>query len=613
MANEIFKEIKTRISLKILALSEWDAIKDTYKPLRGEVCICEIPTGNAEATTAPTVLFKVGDGEKVFSQLKWASALAADVYDWAKNQGANVFTKEGNGNVISGIVYDASLNNGKGGFKYTTASVATSEGLKDLQDEVAAVKKDIADNREAWVLDTDTRYSFSTDGDKLVVKKTLYTNGVAGTEEAVGTYEFLTAAEVAETLKGYYTKTEADGKFAPIDIDTGVHSVSLASGTNNGTVKLTVDGTATDNIKVTGLQDAAYTTVAALNATAKGYADAVEAKLPTSADYGVLSVANGDDTITIGGTTQNPTIAVTANKFDAHGAAAAVLGESTDGAAANTVYGAKAAAAAAQSDATIAKTKIETFLGTVTPDGSQDIIDTLTEINTYVGEHGEEFASLSGRVTNIENGTTVVPKATDADKLGGAVASDYLKKADAAAVKVTNATNADKAADADKLGGQLPSYYATKAVTDSISETIGNYVSDEMEHSNIVEYIEYQARKVDLDVENGSNMDYANLSQLAGGVKTIKDTISEYGNIVSEDSETFVKKSEAIGYDDILTKTAAQSTYQPKGDYATAAQGGKADSALQEITTTANNGLKVTNKNNIDIDTDVIFVLDCNW
>lgn len=34
---------------------------------------------------------------------------------------------------------------------------------------------------------------------------------------------------------------------------------------------------------------------------------------------------------------------------------------------------------------------------------------------------------------------------------------------------------------------------------------------------------------------------------------------------------------------------------------------------ISEITTTPNNGLKVTNKNNIDIDTDVVFVLDCNW
>ena len=46
-------------------------------------------------------------------------------------------------------------------------------------------------------------------------------------------------------------------------------------------------------------------------------------------------------------------------------------------------------------------------------------------------------------------------------------------------------------------------------------------------------------------------------------------------------------------------------------NYATAAQGTKADTALQEITTTANAGLKVTNKNQIDIDDTVTFVFDC--
>ena len=74
----------------------------------------------------------------------------------------------------------------------------------------------------------------------------------------------------------------------------------------------------------------------------------------------------------------------------------------------------------------------------------------------------------------------------------------------------------------------------------------------------------------------------------------------------------------------IITLNLAN-TYEPKGaeanakayadslagNYATKAQGAKADSALQEITTTANGGLKVTNKNQIDIDTDVVFVFDC--
>ena len=39
----------------------------------------------------------------------------------------------------------------------------------------------------------------------------------------------------------------------------GVQSVSLGPGTNNGTLKLVVDGTETDNISVAGLQSAAYT------------------------------------------------------------------------------------------------------------------------------------------------------------------------------------------------------------------------------------------------------------------------------------------------------------------------------------------------------------------
>lgn len=86
MANEIFKNLKSRIALKQNTYEYWVSGEGKdYTPLKGEVCFCEIPTGNSEATTAPTMLFKVGvDGEKKFSELKWASALAADVYGWAK-------------------------------------------------------------------------------------------------------------------------------------------------------------------------------------------------------------------------------------------------------------------------------------------------------------------------------------------------------------------------------------------------------------------------------------------------------------------------------------------------------------------------------------------------
>ena len=438
MANEIFKEIKTRIALRTGDYNYWTTGAGKDIELRkGEVCVCTIEAVDNQATNAPTVLFKVADANgKKFADLNWSSALAADVYGWAKNEGGNVFTKDGVGNVISDIIYDATLNDGKGGFKYTTASVATSEGL-------AALQKDINDNRKAWALDTDTRYTFANDGDKLVVKKTLYTNGVAGDEEEVGTYEFLSETEVKTILNDYYTKDDVDGLL------------------DDYYTKNDVDGIIED------LGDAAYATVESLNTTAKGYADTV-------------------------------------------------LGNSVDAATANTVYGAKAAAAAAQSDATIAKTKIETFLGTITPDGSQDIIDTLAEINKYVGDHGQEFSSLSGKVTNIENGTThTIAKSLD----------------DAAIAQVEALT----VADSNKLGGAAAADY--------------------------------------------------------------------------------LKKAEAVGYNDILTKTEAPSLYQAKGDYASKAQGEKADSALQEVE--VGDGLKVSakseNKQKIEINDEVIFVLDCNW
>lgn len=78
------KTLKTRIQLKYDTLANWNAVASTFVPKKGEVCFVEIPTGDLNATTAPTVLFKIGDGTTAWGSLKWGSALAADVYAWAK-------------------------------------------------------------------------------------------------------------------------------------------------------------------------------------------------------------------------------------------------------------------------------------------------------------------------------------------------------------------------------------------------------------------------------------------------------------------------------------------------------------------------------------------------
>ena len=127
------KTLQTRIKLRYASYSEWQS--STLKLLAGEVALCYVPANNDEIkNTAPTVLFKVGDGSKVFSELQWASARAADVYNWAK-QSTLPIEKLGSGNVVASISWDAENNK----LKYETASVATSEGLEELQNLVAGI------------------------------------------------------------------------------------------------------------------------------------------------------------------------------------------------------------------------------------------------------------------------------------------------------------------------------------------------------------------------------------------------------------------------------------------------------------------------------------------
>jgi hypothetical protein len=71
------KTINTRIALRIDTYENWtkDQPEDSVigKNLvlkRGEIGFCEIASKDQGAQTAPTVLFKVGDGKSKFHELK---------------------------------------------------------------------------------------------------------------------------------------------------------------------------------------------------------------------------------------------------------------------------------------------------------------------------------------------------------------------------------------------------------------------------------------------------------------------------------------------------------------------------------------------------------------
>lgn len=98
------KLIKTRLKLKYDTFANWDKVKTTFVPLKGEVCLVEVPDAVDPIRNAPAILSKVGDGATAFGDLKYASALAADVYSWAKASGITV-SNSGTGDFVKSIAW----------------------------------------------------------------------------------------------------------------------------------------------------------------------------------------------------------------------------------------------------------------------------------------------------------------------------------------------------------------------------------------------------------------------------------------------------------------------------------------------------------------------------
>lgn len=232
------KVLKTRIQLKYDEYANW--IKNDPVLKKGEMAVTVIPTGaSVEQTTPPAIMFKVGNGAKKFSALPWASALAADVYSWAKAATPQAIINEARKGLISADSVVKTLNNLKG----------------DITLEAA---------------DSETRLLVSESGQKIILQL----------------------------------------NFNPYE----------------------------EGVLSSGITD---TKVAAYDAYATTKEDKIGADHKISHEYisglGTAATKNAD-------------------AFDEKGSAAAVLGESTDAATANTVYGAKKAATAAQSTADAAKT-----------------------------------------------------------------------------------------------------------------------------------------------------------------------------------------------------------------------------------------------------------------
>lgn len=280
------KVLKTKIQLRYDEFTNWTTNNPFLK--KGEIAVTVIPAAatNTGDVIPPAIMFKVGSGEggdaSKFNSLPWASALAADVYPWAKSKTAPVI---GDGKIT---IIQAGVE--KGSFTVNQSGPTTIE-LTDTK-----------------VTDTDTQYQLVLSGHTL---------------------------KLQSKAKGGSWADVSGQSFTLPDNNTTYTFTSTA--TSGASFKVTPSGGAAQTVYIDGLGTAAFK-------------------------------AEGD--------------------FDAHGAAAAVLGQSTDDATKNTVYGAKKAAAAAQATANSAKTTAEAALPK-------------SEFNTFKTANDEALSNKVDKTTTV--------------------------------------------------------------------------------------------------------------------------------------------------------------------------------------------------------------------
>lgn len=559
MANE--KLLNTRIQLKYDTLANWEA--SSFKLKAGEIAIATLGNvkdgSSAGDVNQHPVLFKVGTGNHTFSELPYASALAADVYAWAKkseSEFVNSFLSlaDTQGNTIQAklnaiFATDAELT---AAINSLRTELTGNDGLAGLASRVKALEDDRVTEQELTdaVSGAETRVAATYE---TIVNADLVRGRVKALEDHKDDYKAYADQAEADAIASAKTETENQVK-ALSDSIKDHDSVDSFADVMTEMAKYQLSGD--------------YAT----KAEAQGYANAKDSAIAEAKKAGNDAQAD----LNSYKTTNDAAVASKASQADLEAEIARAQ-----------------AAEKANSDAIA-------LLVDSTEDGTK--LNSIKELATWIEEHGGDAAEMTeaiqantqaitneanraqGEEARIEGLVTAEASRADAEeqRLAGLIAGNTaaINALNAEDGKVANADHADSASSLDEAG---------------IAQVEGIKVNN--------------AKNAD-EATHAANADKAADADKLGGVAAadyaLKTEAQGYANTAEQNA-----KDAAQGYANAAEANAIAHANSLAVNYATAAQGAKADSALQEITTTANGGLKVTNKNHIDIDTDVVFVFNC--
>lgn len=230
--------LNTRIQLKCDTYENWQANDIVLK--NGEIGFCVIPGETGAVQTEPTVIAKIGDGVKKYSELDWMSAKAADVYAWAKAATKPTYQAseiEGLEEFISGEVNDTNtqyqiVQNGNLGFKLQKKDIG-DPNFTDVNDITL-----VAPTLGSGSANGTVAYN-GTDVAVTGLKDAAYTTVAAIIEQVTGPAEPEEPATGADnTIAG--AKAYADEKVAALDFtDSAVeHQFITAVNETDGVVSV---------------------------------------------------------------------------------------------------------------------------------------------------------------------------------------------------------------------------------------------------------------------------------------------------------------------------------------------------------------------------------------
>jgi phage tail tube protein FII len=549
------KEIFTRIQLKHDSLTNWNESSIVLKPGEVGVAYVDVATKDAKGNIihVPTALLKVGENKAnstaTFNQLPFVSALAADVYAWAKKEGIDVID-EGQGEVLSDVHWDAE----KQALVLSRTDVVTpaelTETLKsyytktEIDTLLQAINESIADleigalEGRVDALETATTETLPGQISAVDAKFASYTTTSA--QQAID-------AEQDRRIKVIEDDYLVEADIANFETKENVQKVAddLAGYVESNDAALA---------EVRGIADAAQ--------TAEEVAAAINAKV-TELDLGNTYEAKGEAA---------KVSEALENYKTSNDAAVALKADKT---------------ALAETDEALAalKGRVEAFLDNT--GAATEAIDTLQELLTYINTHDDvEISGILADIQALENklagiDTTVaayVTAAIEALKIG-----DYAKAADLTAlagrvevlegkpaVEITAQQIANwdgevgaKALAGTKLDATTFTQYQeahkddyTNAQIDANVKVVADDLGAYKTANNAA-----VALKADKSVVDAM---YTN-EQIDAKVKTAQD-IAEAALPKATAEADYVKKADAPGYGDILTKTSAGTIYRAKAD-----------------------------------------------